>query len=267
MFNKLKNKKNKIVLITGGTKGIGKSITLEFLKQGAKVIALYTNDEKNAKKLLKSLKKEQKANLFLYKGSITDSKFLKTLFTDIKLKFKKLDILINNAGIHNDDLIISMPIEKWKTVIKTNIKGTYLTSLLAKDLLATKDLSHIINISSISGVYGRSGQTNYATSKGAIIGLTKLFAKIYAPLNINVNTIVPGLIETEMLSNLNKSKLDEILDLTNLKRLGTTTEIAKAVLFLCCDDASYINASTLTIDGGFIKWMLTPINPLSQAWE
>jgi 3-oxoacyl-[acyl-carrier protein] reductase len=251
--------KDKIVFITGGNKGIGRSISFEFLKRGAKVLVLHSKDEDSIKTMENIIRKdyfEFEQNFYFYKGSISDKYFLKSLFSDFEKHFGRLDILINNAGITRDSLFIAMEKEDWEDVIDINLKGTYLVSFLAHNLLKkdkNKGISHIINISSISGVYGNVGQVNYSTTKGAIIGMTKLFANKYFSDNIYVNTIIPGLIETDIMKSMPQERIDEIKKFLIIDRLGTTEEIARAVLFLCSEYASYINGTSLFVDGGFMK--------------
>ncbi|MCP3659183.1 MAG: SDR family oxidoreductase [Bacteroidetes bacterium] len=244
---------NKVVCITGGTKGIGLEITKAFLATGATVFSIYSRDESAAEKLIESLNIENRQKLILYKGSVCDKFFLKnTLFKNIKQKYGKLDILINNAGINYDGLFLQMPQKNWQKVFNVNIKGTFLTSLLAKNLLVkTENKTFIINISSISGVYGQIGQVNYATSKGAILGITRLFSQKYAALNINVNTIVPGLIKTDMTKNISEKISQKINIATKLQQIGKPLDITNAALFLASEKASYITGTSLFIDGGF----------------
>ena len=246
--------KNKIVLVTGGTKGIGKSITLEFLNSGAIVFALFSKDLAAAQNLIKNVSPEYKKNLFLRQGSISDKNFLKKTFAEIKSKFSRLDILINNASINKDQLLINMPTKDWEIVINTNLKGTFLASLLAGKLLAknTKK-SHIVNLSSITAIYGLAGQTNYALSKGAILGMTKLFAKKYSDSNILVNAVIPGLIDTEITRKMPIENANELKNATILKRMGQPSEVAKTVTFLCSENSSYITGSAIFVDGGFFK--------------
>ena len=245
---------NRVILVSGGTKGIGKSIVKEFLGQHAQVISIYSKDESAAEKLKAEVSNIELENLTLYKGSICDLKFLGFLMQEIQAKFGRLDILVNNAGITKDALFLEMHDDEWDAVISTNVKGTINLSLLAaKLLIKSQGKSHIINISSISGIFGRAGQANYACSKGAIIGLTKLLAKMDTQFNIQVNTVIPGLIEPEMVKNLNEEKISEVLHASILKRMGTAEEIAKVVMFLASDASSYISGTCIKVDGGFLK--------------
>ncbi len=245
---------DKVIVVTGGTKGIGRSIALEFLKRSAQVIVVYSNDDIAAKKMEESLPKCQQEKLIIYKGSIADTNFLKMVFDDISLRFRKLNVLVNNAGISRDNLFLDMQYSDWDKVITTNIAGTLNASLLAAKIMKRSlEPSYIINISSISGVFGRAGQTNYACSKGAIIGITKLLANKFASYPIFVNSVVPGLIRTEMAEDMPQDKIEEIINATLLRRIGEPLEIARVVLSLASGDFSYVSGTCIKVDGGYAK--------------
>lgn len=245
---------NKIILVTGGTKGIGKSIVLEFLKHGACVIAVYAKDQIAAHHMRNNLSANEQDRLFLYQGFIEETDFIQKLFRSIEMKFGRLDILINNAGTNKDLLFLDMEEDDWNNVVTTNLKGTLNASLLAAEMMKkSQGPSYIINISSISGVFGRAGQANYACSKGAIIGITKLLAKKFVKNNIFVNAVVPGLIRTEMIKGMSDEKMEEISNATILKRLGEPNEVAKTVLFLVGGNFSYVSGACIKVDGGCLK--------------
>ena len=245
---------NRVVVITGATKGIGKSIVLEFLKANALVIGIYSQDDRAAEKVRESLPANQLKNFILYRGSIEDTAFLARVFQDIEEKFGQLNILVNNAGINKDSLFMEMTQEAWNNVITTNIKGTLNAGLLAAEIMKkSADSSFIINLSSISGIFGRAGQANYACSKGAIIGITKLLAKKYSQYPIFVNTVVPGLIRTEMSKAMTEDKVSEITNATILKRIGEPQEIAKVIRSLVSGDFSYVSGTCIKVDGGYSR--------------
>lgn len=245
---------NKIVVVTGGTKGIGKSIVLEFLKRGAQVIAIYSRDYMAAEDLKGHLSQEERNRISFYKGSVEDIGFMKGLFQEIEAKFGKLNILVNNAGINRDNLFLDMEEDDWNSVMATNLKGTLNMSLFAAELMKkSTEPSYIVNISSISGVFGRAAQANYACSKGAIIGMTKLLAKKFVKDRIFVNAVVPGLIRTDMSKNISQEKIEEIVRATVLKRMGEAEEIAKTVAFLVSGDFSYVSGTCIKVDGGYLK--------------
>ncbi len=245
---------NKIIVVTGGTKGIGRSIVLEFLKQRAQVITIYSQDDAAAEKMRDSLSEDKQKRFFLYKGRVEDIDFLRSFLKEIESKFGKLNVLINNAGINRDNLFLGMKEDDWDRVITTNLKGTLNTSLLASEIMKkSAGPSYIINISSISGIFGRVGQVNYACSKGAIIGITRLLAKKFAKYRIFVNAVVPGLIRTKMTEDMSGEKAEEIIEATILKRIGEPEEVAKTVLFLVSGDFSYASGACIKVDGGYLK--------------
>jgi len=245
---------DKTIIVTGGTKGIGKSIALEFLKQNAQVIVVYSNDDIAAREMRDNLSANASDKCFFYKGSIKDIGFLQGMFKDIESRFGKLNILINSAGINRDNLFLDMEENDWDSVIATNLKGTLNTSLIAFEIMKkSAERSYIINISSISGVFGRAGQANYACSKGAIIGITKLLAKKFAQYPIFVNAVVPGLIRTEMIKNMSEEKTSEIINATILKRIGEPEEVAKVILCLVGGSFSYVSGTCIKVDGGYSK--------------
>jgi 3-oxoacyl-[acyl-carrier protein] reductase len=245
---------NKIIAVTGGTRGIGKSVVLEFLKQKAQVVAVYSQDGAAAERIKENLSDDQRKRLLLCKGSIKDIGFLQGLFKDVEAKFGKLDILVNSAGINKDNLFLDMEEGDWNDVVATNVKGTLNACLLASEIMKkSTGPSYIVNISSISGVFGRAGQANYACSKGAIIGITKLLAKKLAKYNIFVNTVVPGLIRTEMITSMPEEKITEITNATILKRIGEPEEVAKTISFLVSGNFSYVSGTCIRVDGGYSK--------------
>ena len=246
--------KDKVIIVTGGTKGIGRSIVLEFLSQGARVITVYASDDVAAGKMKEGLSLDEQGRFFLYRGSIEDLNFIRILFQNIEAKFGQLNILVNNAGVNQDRLFLDMEESDWNKVITTNIKGTFHMSLLAADLMKRSvQPSHIVNIASISGIFGRAGQANYACSKGAVMGMTKLLAKRFARDDIFVNAIVPGLIRTDMAERMPLEKIEEITHATVLKRMGDPEEVAKVVLFLASGGFSYVSGACFKVDGGYLK--------------
>lgn len=245
---------NRVVVVTGATKGIGKSIALEFLKVNAQVIGIYSRDDSAAEKVREGLPENQLKKLTFYRGSIEDVAFLERVFKDIEAKFGKLNILVNNAGINKDSLFMEMTEKVWNSVITTNIKGTLNAALLAAEIMKkSTESSFIINLSSISGIFGRAGQANYACSKGAIIGITKLLAKKYSQYPIFVNAVVPGLIRTDMSKIMTEDKILEITKATILKRIGEPQEIAKVIRALVSGDFSYVSGTCIKVDGGYSR--------------
>jgi len=250
LINIMINLKNKNIVITGASSGIGRQITLSAAELGANVIMVSRNIDK-LKKIedkLNSLYENQ--NFTSFKLDISNSKQVNNIFKDIIDKVKTIDVLINNAGITNDDLVMRMNDEKWHNVIETNLSGTfYCSRAISKQMIKQKN-GKIINIGSIIGVMGNKGQANYAASKSGIIGLTKSLAKELSSRNITVNVINPGYISTDMTENLSNEQKDDFLKKIPLKRFGSTIEISELVCFLCSEKSNYITGQVLNIDGG-----------------
>ena len=236
--------KDKVVVVTGGSRGIGKSIAESFLNDGATVIVTYKNaiDEEyfNSK------------NIKHHKCDIADIKAVAELVDAIVKEFGKIDVLVNNAGITKDGLLMRMSEEDWDAVIDTNLKGVFnFTKAVSRPMMGKKS-GKIVNITSISGVMGNAGQANYSASKAGVIGFTKAVAKELASRNINVNAIAPGFIETEMTDKLSEDVKKNYLASIPMKRFASTTEVANVVKFLASDDASYITGQTICVDGGIV---------------
>lgn len=236
--------KNKVAIVTGGSKGIGASIVKELVKEGCKVAFTYKRNIKAARELEAKLKDKATA----YKLDIKDPDRVKKFIEKIKKAFGSLDILVNNAGIMRNKPLMMMEREDWHDVINTNLNGTYnLTRACIVTFMKQKSGS-IINISSAVGITGMPGQTNYAASKAGIIGFTKALAKEVGAYNIRVNAIAPGFIETDMLKD--SKRRDEFLKWVPLGKFGECKDIAKLTIFLASDSARYITGGVIRLDGG-----------------
>lgn len=241
--------KDKIVLVTGSSRGIGKEIAGSFAKEGAKVVITATNIEK-ASKTAEEIKSNYNVETLAVEHNAKSSESCKTVVEKTIEKFGKIDILVNNAGITKDKLIIQMEDNDWKDVIDTNLSGVFYTSREASRYMLKARKGHIINISSVIGKMGNAGQANYAASKSGIIGLTKSMAKEFAPRGIRVNAIAPGFIKTDMTSVLSEDSVKKIIDITPLKNIGKAEDIANIVLFLGSDLSDYITGELIAVDGG-----------------
>lgn len=240
---------NKIAIVTGSAKGIGKGIATEFARQGATVVINYCGSKEAALKTVEEIKAFG-GKAIPYQADISDYEMSKKMMDDIIKEYGKIDILVNNAGITRDNLILRMSESEFDDVIRTNLKGTFnCIKHVTKYMLKNKS-GKIINISSISGVNGIAGQANYSASKAGIIGLTKSFAKEMSSKGININAIAPGFIETDMTKVLNDKYVEEIVKTIPSKRVGKPEDIAKAALFLASDMSDYITGQTLMVDGG-----------------
>ncbi|BCJ93203.1 beta-ketoacyl-ACP reductase [Anaerocolumna cellulosilytica] len=242
---------NKVVLISGGSRGIGQALCDAFAQENCRVYFFYKKNKTLAEETVASAM-EKSANAFV-KGiqlDITDGAACENAVHEILDVEGKIDVLINNAGTTKDGLFLSQEFGKWESVIQTNIFGTVkLTSPVAMAMF-TKRSGSIINISSVAGLTGVKGQTNYCTSKAGLIGLTKALSKELGLKNIRVNAIAPGYIETDMTKGL--KNMNELSKLIPLKRLGLPSEVAKTAVFLASEAASYINGEIIVVDGGLI---------------
>ncbi|WP_185866560.1 3-oxoacyl-[acyl-carrier-protein] reductase [Blattabacterium cuenoti] len=238
----------KIAIVTGGSGDIGKSIVKTFVKHGAYVIFTYFSSKKNAKKLVKELENSAEA----YEIDLKDLNSSKTFVQRVIDKFGSIDILVNNAGIIRDNFLFRMSEKNWDTVIRTNIYSVFhLTKYVIFPMIKQKNGS-IINMSSVIGITGNSGQTNYATSKAGIIGFTKSIAKELGKKNIRCNAIAPGYISTKMNSFFSQKTKENWIKNIPLKRPGIPQDVANCTLFLASDLSNYITGSVLNVNGGLI---------------
>ena len=244
--------KDKIVVVTGSTRGIGKTIALSFAKEGATSIII-GRDAETADKVRDEFTQQQlKAESF--SADVTSTENVEEITNKILDKFNRIDILVNNAGITKDNLLLRMSENDWDEVIKVNLKSIFCcTKVIGKAMLkasAKGGKGKIINISSIIGILGNTGQANYATTKAGIIGFTKSIAKELASRGITVNAIAPGYIETDMTAQLKEDVREKILKDIPLARLGKPEDVAGICLFLASQEANYITGQTIVVDGG-----------------
>ena len=242
------NLKSKVAFVTGANKGIGKAIALKLAKTGCN-ISFLNQDQNSAQKTQRELANLGVEAIFTC-GSICDTKVVEQAVKKTQEKFSKIDFLINNAGITQDNLLIRMTEEQWDQVHNVNLKGYFLiTKIIAKHMMKARS-GKIINIGSVVGHTGNPGQINYAASKSALVGFTKSIALELATRNITCNLVSPGFIKTDMTNLLNEKQKEEILKKIPLQRIGATADIANGVLFLCSSMSDYITGTTLHINGG-----------------
>ncbi len=241
------NDNKKVALVTGGSRGIGRACSIELAKAGYDVIVNYAGNEVAANETVEEIKKIGQ-NSIAMRFDVSDSEAVNAAVSAIFEKFGRIDVLVNNAGITKDGLFIRMPKDSWEAVINTNLNGVYYVTQPISKIMIKQRSGCIINLSSVSGLYGNAGQANYSAAKAGIVGLTKSLAKELASRNIRVNAIAPGFIQTDMTNGLDTEK---ILEHVPLKKLGTPEDIAKCVKFLA-DDAPYITAQVIGIDGGLV---------------
>lgn len=241
---------NKVVLVTGATRGIGLAIAHAFVQEGAMVIGTYLRGEAAAEALENAC---QAGTLKLYKGSVIDGTCMCDLATDITKQYGNIDILVNNAGIARDNFITQMTDEEWDDVFSTNFLGTYNCTQAVLPHMVRQGWGKIVNMISVTGVFGREAQVNYGTSKGCIIGLTRLLARQYGPRRIHVNALSPGMTSTEMLTQVPQSKIQNFVRFTSLKRVAEPEEVARATLFLSHSNSDYLTGAVIKMDGGFMR--------------
>ena len=240
----------KVAIVTGAAKGIGKKTAEFFAREGAEVI-IADYDVEGGKESAEEINDKYGRAMFIEVDvSKTDS--AKNLVEKTIEKFGKLDILVNNAGITADGFLAKMDEKQWDRVIDINLKGVFNCSKFAADQMMKQGSGVILNASSVVGLYGNIGQTNYAATKFGVIGLTKTWAKELAPKGVRVNAVAPGYTNTAMMETVPDKVLDKFKDKTPLKRLGEVEDIANAYLYLASDEASFVNGEILSVDGGLV---------------
>ena len=243
------NIKGKVALVTGASKGIGRSIALLLASYGAIVVANYNSSKDEAEKLEAELQKKSPGSACI-KCDIGNTEEVKKLFASINEKFKKLDILVNNAGIFKESFMLMTREEDYDEVMRINLKGSYVCMQHAAKLMMRQRSGKIINMSSIVGVDGAKGQTHYAASKAGIIGLTKSAAKELAQMGITVNAIAPGFIDTEMITGYKGESRKKVIGNIALGRIGKPDDVAKVMLFLASSLSDYVTGQVIGVDGG-----------------
>lgn len=242
--------KDKVALITGGARGIGRAIALLFAQQGADIALGDVNIEEAEKTCLEIQALGRRA--LPLEMDVTDYLKVEEALNKILDKFAKVDILVNNAGITKDNLILRMSQAEWDAVLNVNLKGAFNCIKAVSRPMVKQRSGKIISIASIIGLIGNPGQSNYSASKAGIIALTKTVAKELAPRNINANAVAPGFIQTEMTAKLSAEVKEKMRAAIPLGKLGTAEDVAQVCLFLASDDSSYITGQTIVVDGGMV---------------
>lgn len=245
------NLSGKTALITGSSSGIGAAIAQEMASNGAKVAIHYRGNAQGAENIAAALR-DKGAQCAIYQADVSDMEQATNLVKQVQSELGSLDILVNNAGTTRDTLLMSMKEEEWDTVINTNLKSVYTVTRAALRGMLKSRWGRIINITSVVGLTGQAGQSNYAASKAGIIGFTKSLAREVASRNITVNAVAPGFIPTALTDVLNEEQRSTILRNTPLGRMGTPEEIAWAVAFLAAERSGFITGQVLTVDGGLV---------------
>ncbi|HII4453084.1 TPA: 3-oxoacyl-[acyl-carrier-protein] reductase [Clostridium perfringens] len=243
--------KDKVAIVTGGTRGIGRAIALKLADNGANIVINYRNSDKEAEEL-KAILEEKGVKVLTVKCDISNFEDSKNLMDKCKEVFGKIDILVNNAGITKDTLIMRMKEEDFDNVIDVNLKGTFNCAKHASAIMLKQRFGKIINMTSVVGIAGNAGQVNYAASKAGVIGLTKSLAKELGSRGITVNAVAPGFINTDMTASLSEKVKEEASKNIPLKRLGDPEDVANLVGFLASDAANYITGQVINVDGGMV---------------
>lgn len=243
----------KIALVTGAGrngKGIGRSICLELVKAGAKIV-ITDYVEENATVLADEIT-SMGGEAMAVQANVADPADVERMVSSAVDKFGKIDILVNNAGITRDNLILRMSEAEWDSVLDTNLKGTFNCTKAVSKLMLRQRSGKIVNVASVMGVIGNAGQANYSASKGGVIALTKTTAREFGSRGINVNAVAPGFIQTVMTEEMSEQAKQAIEKQIPLTRLGTPDDVAKVIMFLCSEAASYLTGQVINVDGGMV---------------
>lgn len=242
---------NKVAIVTGGSRGIGRAIALHLAELGAKVIVNYSGSQAKAEEVVSEIEGIGSSAIAV-QANVTDADAVANLMKQAIETYGKIDILVNNAGITRDNLLMRMKEEDWDAVMNTNLKGVFLCTKAVTRQMMKQRAGRIVNITSIVGIAGNAGQANYVAAKAGVIGLTKTAAKELAARNIYVNAVAPGFIDTEMTEELPEQIKAQMLTQIPLAKLGKPEDVAKVVAFLASDEASYMTGQTLHVDGGMV---------------
>lgn len=241
----------KTALVTGASRGIGKAVALALADKGFTVVINYAGSH-DAAEAVKTEIESKGGKALTLQGDVSKAEDVERIFSTIKKELGGLDVLVNNAGINRDALLIRMKENQWDDVINTDLKSDFLTIKAAAMIMMKRKKGSIINVSSVVGITGNVGQVNYASAKAGVIGLTKACAKELAGRNIRVNAVAPGFIETDMTETIPDNLKEGMLRSIPLGRMGQAEEVAKAICFLASDDAEYITGQVLKVDGGMV---------------
>jgi 3-oxoacyl-[acyl-carrier protein] reductase len=245
------NLQDKVAVVTGASRGIGRAIALELARRGASVVVNYNSSVDAANDVVHAIKQDG-GQAIAVQADVGDPAQAATLIQAAIDTFGGIHILVNNAGTTRDQLLMLMSEEDWDVVLRTNLKGVFNCCKAAARKMMRQRFGRIVNVSSVSGICGQGGQTNYAASKAGVIGFTKSLAKELGARNITVNAVAPGFVPTRLTADLPEDLIQRAIEMTPLGRMGQPEEIAHAVAFLASDLASFITGEVLTVDGGLV---------------
>jgi 3-oxoacyl-[acyl-carrier protein] reductase len=240
---------NKVAIVTGGTRGIGRSIVIALCREGADCAFTYVRDSGMAESLAQEVKNLGRRAL-PFRLDVRDFEGTKLFIEEVKKGFGRLDILVNNAGVTRDKSLMMMNKEDWADVIDTDLTGVFNITRACIITFLKQKSGNIVNVSSVSGIHPLPGQVNYAAAKAGVIGFTKSLAKEVAPYNIRVNALAPGFIDTDMTAGFSEKYREKVMKMVPLDRFGTPDEVAQAAVFLLSDRSRYVTGEVLQIDGG-----------------
>ena len=241
----------KVAVVTGASRGIGRAIALELANRGAQVVVNYNRSADAAATVVAAIEADG-GQATAVQADVSDFSQARALIQAAVKAYGRLDVLVNNAGVTRDQLILMMKEEDWDTVVRVNLKSMFNTCKAAARVMLRQRSGRIVNISSVSGIAGQGGQTNYSAAKAGVIGFTKSLAKELGSRQITVNAVAPGLIPTDLTADLAQELCQKAIDLTPLGRLGRAEEVAYAVAFLASDEAAFITGAVLPVDGGLV---------------
>ncbi|EGQ27342.1 3-oxoacyl-[acyl-carrier-protein] reductase [Sporosarcina newyorkensis 2681] len=241
----------KTAVVTGASRGIGRTVALRLASEGAKVVVNYSGSQEKAEAVVEEIRSAG-GEAFAFQANVSDADQVKDMMDEAIKQFGSIDFLVNNAGITRDNLLMRMKEDEWDDVLAINLKGVFLCTKAVTRQMMRQRSGRIVNLASVVGVVGNAGQANYVAAKAGVIGLTKTTAKELAARNILVNAVAPGFITTDMTDELGEEMKEQLLSTIPLGKLGSAEDVAGTVAFLLSDEAKYITGQTINVDGGMV---------------